>query len=275
MKPALASLSRPLSHLVVLLLVAPALLLCIGCDDDDGGPTGPRTASFDWDGTVDSGDQLEIRGLNGSIVASSVAGRTATVSAQLRGNGDDVTTVDVEVMEHAGGVIICAIYPDVAGEPPNNCDPEEAHVSGSSRVTVDFVVEVPSDVLYSAVAVNGNLTAVGLERPATLVTVNGSIDASTTSLLTAVTVNGSVDATLDGLTFPEPWTLTTVNGSIAARVPGTIEATVSGATVNGTMSSDFPLTETTPGEWSGTIGGGGPLITLTAVNGNLSLVRTR
>jgi polyisoprenoid-binding protein YceI len=261
--------------MLALLLAAPALVLCVACDDDDdGGPTGPQTATFDWDGTIDSGDHLEIRGVNGSVVASTVAGRTATVTAQLRGNGDDVTTVDVEVVQHAGGVLICAIYPDVAGEPPNSCDPEAPEVYGSSRVTVDFLVEVPSDVLYAAVVVNGDLTAMGLERPATLVTVNGSIDAGTTSLLTAVTVNGSVDATLDGLTLPDPWTLTTVNGSIAARVPGTIDADVAGATVNGTMSSDFPLTETSPGEWSGTIGAGGPLITLTAVNGNLSLVRT-
>ena len=272
MKFAFAASARPLRYFA-LLLVAPVLMLCIGCGDD--GPTGPQSATFDWSGTVESGDRLEIRGVNGSIVASAVAGRTVTVTAQLRGNGDDVSTVDVEVVEHSGGVIICAIYPDVGGEQPNSCAPDDAHISGSSRVSVDFVVEVPSDVPYNAVTVNGDLTAMGLERPATLVAVNGSIDASTTSLLTAVTVNGSVDATLDGLTFPYPWSLTTVNGSIAARVPGTIDATVAGAVVNGTMASDFPLTETSPGEWSGTIGTGGPLITLTTVNGNLSLVRTQ
>ena len=80
-------------RLITLLLVAPALLLCIGCDDDEGGPTGPQTATFDWDGTIDSGDHLEIRGVNGSIIGSTVGGRTATVSARLSGNGDDVTTV--------------------------------------------------------------------------------------------------------------------------------------------------------------------------------------
>ena len=272
MKIAFATSVRPLRYFA-LLLVAPALMLGTGCGDDD--PTGPQSATFDWSGAVESGGRLEVRGVNGSIVASSVAGRTTNVTAQLRGNGDDASTVDVEVVEHAGGVIICAIYPDVAGEPPNSCDPAEAHISGSSRVSVDFVVEVPSDVLYNAVTVNGDLTAMGLERPATLVAVNGSIDASTTSLLTAVTVNGSVDATLDGLELTDPWSLTTVNGSIAARLPGTIDASVTGAIVNGTMSSDFPLTETAPGRWSGTIGTGGPLITLTTVNGNLSLVRTQ
>jgi hypothetical protein len=263
---------RPL-HRTVLLLVAPALLLCASCSDD--GPTGPQSATFDWEGLVESGDHLEIRGVNGSIVASTVAGRTATVTAQLRGNGDDVSTVDVQVVEHEGGVTICAIYPDVPGEQPNSCEPDGSHVSGSSRVSVEFLVEVPSDVLYAAVAVNGNLTAMGLSRPASLVTVNGSVDASTTSLLSVVTVNGSVDATLDGLTLSGPWSLVTVNGSITARLPGTIDATVSGSIVNGTMTSDFPLTETAPGVWSGTIGGGGQPIALATVNGNLVLVQTQ
>jgi len=147
---------RPL-HRTVLLLVAPALLLCASCSDD--GPTGPQSATFDWEGLVESGDHLEIRGVNGSIVASTVAGRTATVTAQLRGNGDDVSTVDVQVVEHEGGVTICAIYPDVPGEQPNSCEPDGSHVSGSSRVSVEFLVEVPSDVLYAAVAVNGNRPA--------------------------------------------------------------------------------------------------------------------
>ncbi len=100
MRFAFATSVRPLRYFA-LLLVVPALMLCIGCGDD--GPTGPQSASFDWSGTVESGDRLEIRGVNGSIVASSVAGRTATVTAQLRGNGDDASTAPGEWSGTIGG----------------------------------------------------------------------------------------------------------------------------------------------------------------------------
>ena len=257
----------------LVLVAVPVLAFSTACDDDDDPPTGPQTGSFDWTGAVAPGDQLEIRGVNGSVVATRAAGGTAAVTAQLRGNGDDVSAVDVQVVEHEGGVLVCAIYPDVGGEPPNQCDPNDPEVHGDLQVSVDFTVEVPSGADFAAVILNGDLTATGMTQLATLVTVNGSIEVGTTSSLAAITVNGSIDATLDGAELPGPWALTTVNGSIAARLPATVDADVSAALVNGVMSSDYPLTETSPGEWHGTLGSGGTAVALTTVNGNLDLVQ--
>jgi hypothetical protein len=252
-----------------------AVLAPIGaCGDDDDGPTGPGQPEFDWSGSIPSDDQLDVRGVNGSIVASTVAGRTATVTAQIRANGGDPSSVDIQVVTHGDGVTICAIYPDVPGEPANSCEPGGGEQNADSPVTVDFVVQVPADVRYTAVTVNGDLEATGQARPASLVTVNGSVTASTTSLLTVTTVNGSVDARLDAADLEGPWSLATVNGSVTARLPGTVSATVAGTVVSGTMFSDFPVTETAPGVWSGTIGGGGPAIVMSVVNGSLALVRT-
>ena len=168
---------------------------------------------------------------------------------------------------------ICAIYPDVPGEPPNRCEPGGGEQNGDSPVTVDFVVQVPADVRYTAVAVNGDLDATGLGRPATLVTVNGSVAASTASPLTVATVNGSVDATLAAAELDGPWSLATVNGSVTARLPATVDAAVAGTVVSGTMVSDFPITETAPGVWNATLGSGGPSIAMSVVNGSLALVR--
>ena len=249
------------------------LLLPAACSDDDG-PTGPGQPEFDWSGRIEAGDQLDVRGVNGSIVATTVAGRSVTVSAQVRGNGGDPASVDIQVVTHGDGVTICAIYPDVPGEPPNRCEPGGGEQNGDSPVTVDFMVELPADVRYTAVAVNGDLDATGLGRPATLVTVNGSVVASTASLLTVATVNGSVDATLAAAELDGPWSLATVNGSVTARLPATADATVTGTVVSGTMVSDFPITETAPGVWNGTLGSGGPSVAMSVVNGSLALVRT-
>lgn len=252
-----------------------AILLSLGgCSDDDNGPTGPGQPEFDWSGAIDPGDHLDVRGVNGSILASTVSGRTATVSAQIQANGGDPSTVDIQVVTHAGGVTICAIYPDVPGEPPNSCEPEGGNQNADSPVTVDFVVRHPADVEYTAVTVNGDLAAAGLERPANLVTVNGNVEATTTSLLTIASVNGSVNATLDAATLVGPWALATVNGAATARLPQTVGADFVGSIVNGSVVSDFPITETAPGVWTGTIGSGGPSVSMSVVNGSLVLVRT-
>lgn len=256
------------------LLLASLLLGAGACGDDDDGPTGPGQPEFDWSGTIEAGDQLDVRGVNGSIVATSVAGRGATVTAQIRGNGGDASSVDIQVVTHGDGVTICAIYPDVPGEPPNRCEPGGGEQNADSPVTVDFVVEVPADVRYTAVAVNGDLDATGLGRPATLVTVNGSVAVSTASLLSVATVNGSVDATLAAAELDGPWSLATVNGSVAARLRETVDATVTGTVVSGSVVSDFPITETAPGVWNATLGAGGPSIVMSAVNGSLALVRS-
>lgn len=271
-RPALRRRSRG-DWIRAVLVALPLLLLAGACSDDDDGPTGPGQPEFDWSGAIEAGDQLDVRGVNGSIVATGVTGRNATVTAQVRANGGDAASVDIQVVTHADGVTICAIYPDVPGEPENRCEPGGGEQNGDSPVTVDFVVQVPADVRYTAVAVNGDLDATGLGQPTTLVTVNGSVSASTTSLLTVATVNGSVDASLAAAGLEGPWSLATVNGSVTARLPGTVDATVSGTVVSGTMVSDFPITETAPGVWNGTLGSGGPAIVMSVVNGSLALVR--
>ncbi|MEJ2483702.1 MAG: hypothetical protein P8049_11480 [Gemmatimonadota bacterium] len=255
-----------------LLLLLTAGLVFIACGDDEG-PTGPARPSFEWSGAIEAGDRLDVRGVNGAIEASAVSGRTATVTAQVRENGGDASSVDIQVVTHSGGVTICAIYPDVAGEMPNRCEPGGGSQSADSPVTVDFVVQVPSDVEYTSVTVNGDITALGLERAANLVTVDGNVEATTTSILTIATVNGSIDATLEAAALPGPWSLTTVNGGVAARLPETVGASFTGTVVNGSVVSDFAITETAPGVWSGTIGSGGPSIAMAVVNGNLALVR--
>src|SRR6056297_3544677 len=61
-----------------------------------GDPT-----SYEWSGSVPAGGTLEIKGVNGSVHASRAAGGQASVTATLRGRGDDPGSVRVERVEHA------------------------------------------------------------------------------------------------------------------------------------------------------------------------------
>ena len=69
-----------------------------------------------------------------------------------------------------------------------------------------------------------------------------------------------------------------VNGRVTVTLPANASADVRASTVNGDIETDFPLTVTGrfgPRNMRGTIGSGGPLLTLSSVNGGVALKRAR
>jgi hypothetical protein len=68
-------------------------------------------------------------------------------------------------------------------------------------------------------------------------------------------------------------TFSTVTGNVDVEVPASTNAGVNASVVTGSISSVFPLTQTGPGEREGTLGTGGPLLTLSTVTGNVRLRR--
>ncbi len=67
-----------------------------------------------------------------------------------------------------------------------------------------------------------------------------------------------------------------MNGSIALSLPADASTDVQATTVNGSITTDFPLTVTgkiSPRRLTGTIGGGGRSMDLETVNGSVTLRR--
>lgn len=248
------------------LLAAVFMLAC-------GESTGPGEVALEWSGQVAQGDELEIKGINGNIEVTLAAGSIASVTAFRQGDQNDPDSVTVEVVEHARGVTICAVYPDVLGQLPNECLPgDEGHVSAQNNdVQVTFTVLLPAGVVLSASTINGTVTADDLLSNAFVSTINGDLRVSTTQLALASTVNGSVDAAIGLITWDRDLTFSSVNGNVTVEVPAATNAEARATTANGSMSSDFTLVEVAPGDWRGTLGSGGRLLRLATVNGNVVL----
>ena len=240
---------------------------------------GAAAQDFSWRGSLDRGDDLEIRGINGEITARPASGGEVRVTAikeeGRRGNVDEVT---VEVVEHDGGILICAVYPARDGDRANRCA-----TGGDYRMNtrdndtrVHFEIEVPAGVRLVARSVNGDIDATGLAGDVVAHTVNGDIGVSTTGAVSANTVNGSIDAAFSGGSVRDDLEFETVNGRIVLEISGDINADVRASTVNGGLETDFPLT--VRGRWGpkrieGTIGDGGPRLTLSTVNGGIEIRR--
>ena len=234
-----------------------------------------RTSEFRWQGRVPAGKTIEIKGVNGSIQATGSSGDQVEVVATRRGRRSDPESVQIKTLEHDGGITVCALYPSSDPERPNECLPGSRGRMNSKNndVNVEFVVKVPAGVRLYARTVNGAIGASGLTAHADAETVNGSVKIETTGVARAQTVNGSVEASMGRADWSSDLEFKTVNGSIRVTLPRTASTTVDAETVNGSIVSDFEVSDgtVTRRRLKGTIGGGGRAMSLETVNGAIHI----
>jgi hypothetical protein len=181
---------------------------------------------------------------------------------------------------HSGGVTICAVYPAPAGMAPNTCQPGgggTSHTRNNDTI-VTFEVRVPPGVGFVGRTVNGDIEGDELQSDSLARSVNGSVKLSTTGLATAATVNGSVNVTLGRADWPDGADFKTVNGGITVTLPSVIDADLRADTVNGSITSDFPVTVNgtiSPRRLYGMVGSGGHSLTLSTVNGSIRLLKAQ
>jgi DUF4097 and DUF4098 domain-containing protein YvlB len=232
--------------------------------------------SWSWNKTVAAGRTLEIKGVNGDINATAASGSEVQVTAKKSSKRSDLESVTIKVVEHEGGVTICAMYPSPMGKRENECGVGDngRMNTNNNDVEVDFEVRVPRGVKLVARTVNGAVRATGLTADAETYAVNGGVRVETTGLARASTVNGSVDVKMGRTNWTGTLEFSTVNGSVDIEMPGTVDTEVNASMVNGSFSSDWPMT--VKGKWgpkrvNGTIGSGGRELELSTVNGNIEL----
>lgn len=256
---------------------------------------------FRWSGRVARGDEIEIRGIVGSVVAERASGDQVEVVG--RRIGDDADQVRIEVVEGEDGVVICAIYPTRrgGGESRRSSRGDDACENGMQgnfdvddfEARIDFTVRVPDGVRFAARTVDGDIRAEGLRGDVDAATVSGDVRVATTGTARAATVSGNVDATF-GQADGEGMEFASVSGNVIVRVAGNVGAEVSAHTLSGNIESDFDGVRVRPGgadddeedddggfeihigkQASGTIGGGGPELSMNTVSGNIRLLRNR
>jgi hypothetical protein len=232
--------------------------------------------TFNWQGKIAAGKSLEIKGINGGIHAEPAANGSVEVKAIKQGSKNDPAQVHIEVVEHGGGVTVCAVYPSQDAAHPNECKPGDGGRLGANNndVKVEFTVRVPSGVNFTGRTVNGGIGTKSLSANVEAYTVNGGVDIAGGGTAQAKTVNGGITANIGSMSGSSPLKFETVNGSVTVYLPAAVNAAVEAQTVNGTINTDFPLTvqgKFGPKKIQGTIGQGGPRLELATVNGSVTL----
>jgi hypothetical protein len=172
-----------------------------------------------WHGWTPPGQVVEINNIYGNVRAETAAGEEIEVIAVKSGNGDPAD-VSIEVVEHKGGVTICAVYPNATPGHPFECRPShgggfrmaassdsEAHVrwdnGGGGDVLVndlrvDFLVRLPRSLRFIGRTVDGDVLAHVVEQDVEAHSVLGDVtvdlDPSSGAEVRAETAMGRVSS---------------------------------------------------------------------------------
>jgi len=233
---------------------------------------------FDWNGQLAPGQSIEVKGINGEVHALAARNGDVSVTAVRSARKSNPAEVRFEVVPHAGGVTICAVYPAPPGQQANECRSGGGGRSSTrdNDTVVDFTVHVPRGVNFIGRTVNGSVNGDSLQGNAEGYTVNGSVALTAMGLTRANTVNGSITSSMGRADWPDGASFKTVNGEITLRIPATANAELHARSVNGNIRSEFPVAVTgqiNRRSLDGTIGSGGPKLDLSTVNGSISLLK--
>lgn len=145
----------------------------------------------------------------------------------------------------------------------------------SSSVSVDLDVEVPEGAAMAVVQTeNGDVDVTGVDGVEAARSSNGDVTVRDAGPVQSVgTENGDIDADVPA-PLPGEVLLRTENGDVEAALSPAVDAVLDAQTQNGTVSvtgldlADADRSET---HVAGSLGDGGPEVTVAAVNGDVSV----
>ena len=234
-------------------------------------PASAQDSTWTWHKSMSAGQVLRIKNILGDISATPASGREAEVVARIHSSKRGERDVQIEVVESAEGITICAVYEDT-----NDCEPSgRTFANGERNDHVDFEVRLPRGVEFHVSTVTGDVVATGMTADANVGSVSGNVRLETTGLARASSVSGSVHVKMARAEWEGTLSFSTVSGDITLEVPD-LDATVSFNTVSGDLDSDWPITLKSSGSrrnMNGTIGSGGRKLSFSTVSGDVELIR--
>ena len=219
-------------------------------------------------GTYSSISVSDVGGLVSIIPwTKSIIAINGTVTA--RGLGSSVSAISFRNSSINGNVIFQALFPTSTG------------FFLSQSYTVSINVFVPATIRFTSVQVtnvNGGERINNLNASSvTLTTANGleSLTCLYCGNATLTSTNGSVSASLPALIANGTYSLSATNGNLALTLPSTSSFRLQATVVNGgILVSGFNGLVSGQTHLTGTFGTASAIVTLTSVNGQISITGT-
>jgi hypothetical protein len=213
------------------------------------------------------GARVEVRGINGPVEIATAEGETAQVQVEARADNAKSLERGRIRIEHADDRLV------VHG-PENGGGGFLSWLTGRGRAKHNVKLLLPRKVALSAGGVNGRVRVGEIDGGLDVSGVNGSVEVASAAGGAGVSgVNGSVAFALASL-GPEGVQVSGVNGRVEVRLARAINADVDVSGLNGRVNNELPnatVGEQTRAHFSARVGQGGPRISLSGINGGVTL----
>jgi hypothetical protein len=204
---------------------------------------------------------------NGNILVSTTTGNSITAEITRKCTGEDsvdaeqyIDSIVVTDTVDAGELILMAEMPD----------------DGDRNYQADFDMTAPQSIYLDLSSVNGDISVEDMIAGAWIRIVNGTI--TTQNLrggINGAIVNGTIDCDMAALAAAESAILALTNGDVTLSLPSDVSASFDASTANGEVTvmgfGSVTYTINEPGHKAGTIGAGEATITITVVNGDITI----
>jgi len=256
---------RTITRRAMLASTGTALAALSGCvaAGDSRETTEIETRTFDASDT-----DLEVDNVNGPITVEEADSEEITLELERTGTESELDATSVTTSDTDGRLTIETELD--SGPLGGFLGPETAHVS--------MTIQCPSDTTVERVATtNGDLQVRNVGGPVEMETTNGEITASGLDSVGDVSsTNGGIDVTVPAIA--DDVVIESVNGDIDVGVGPDLDADVSAETTVGGLTVDGDLglasdDDITGGSVSGTLGDGGPELSIESTNGEITLTR--
>ncbi len=217
--------------------------------------------------TLAPGSNVKVSGINGSVTVETWDSDKAEINITIKAS-------DREAMERR---------PIIIEDTPNSLtirtiEDREGRKWGWDRgwVRHEVRLKLPRSINLRVSSVNGGVNIGQISGEIAVGSVNGRVEVAQAGTATEISsINGRTTISLMRL-GQSGLRVSSINGGVEIGLPANTNASVDVRSVNGGIDTDLPITvigEMKRGQLQGTIGSGGPQITITSVNGGVVLRR--
>ena len=239
----------------VALFLAPTTF---GAQDSDW----PEKDEFRQSYTLAAGSQVEVKAINGSVTIETTSGSTAEVHVIRSARKREDLEYRKVVVEQTGNRFI------VRGE---NDSEGRRHADVRQQV----MLKLPRKVDLEVHGINGSVKAAEIEGRGSVSGVNGKVELTQVGGVNRISgINGSVSVNVARLD-PAGMKISGVNGRVDIQFASDLNAEIHASGINGKVETDLPatslLSEWNRSNFKAKVGSGGPIISVSGVNGKVAL----